>query len=207
MIVTPTFEYEDAHPGIVCGVDEVGRGPLAGPLVAAAVILDRGAVPDGIRDSKTLTKKRLPVLAALIRENARFGIGTVGVPELDRIGLTAANDLAMARAIAALPVSAALVLVDGRRMPAGLPCPALAIIKGDQKSASIAAASIVAKVYRDDLMRELALRHPGYGWETNAGYGTAAHKKALRNLGITCEHRRSFAPVRECLTEENTIDY
>lgn len=206
MIPRPTLAYEDAAPGIVCGVDEVGRGPWAGPLVAAAVVLDRTAIPEGIRDSKTLTKKRLAVIAALIRETAVIGIGEVDVPELDRIGLTDANDLAMVRAVAALSVRPALALTDGRRVPKGLCCPATPIIKGDGKSLSIAAASIVAKVYRDDLMRLLALRHPGYGWETNAGYGTRAHGEALKNLGITCEHRRCFAPVRKTLDEQNAID-
>ncbi len=207
MIPVPTLALEEAHPGIICGVDEVGRGPWAGPLIAAAVILDRGAIPEGIRDSKTLTKKRLAELAALIRESAAVAIGAVEVPELDRIGLTAANDLAMARAVEGLPTRPALALTDGRRAPRAMPCPALPVIKGDGKSLSIAAASIVAKVYRDDLMKALALRHPGYGWETNAGYGTLIHREALKNLGITCEHRRCFKPVQRVLSEESGIDY
>jgi ribonuclease HII len=191
----PDLSREQAHGGIVCGVDEVGRGPLAGPLVAAAVILDPAAIPDGIRDSKALTVKRRDLLAPLIRQAATHAVGVVEAEELDRIGLTAANDLAMARAIAGLPVRPVLALVDGRRVPKGLPCEAQAVIKGDTKSLSIAAASIVAKVHRDAVMQELAARHPGYGWETNVGYPTAAHREALKTLGITREHRRSFAPV------------
>jgi len=206
VISLPTLAYEEAAPGIVCGVDEVGRGPWAGPLVAAAVVLDRTAIPEGIRDSKTLTKKRLGMIAAMIRESAVVGIGEVDVPELDRIGLTRANDLAMVRAVDALSVRPARALTDGRRVPQGLSCPATPIVRGDGISLSIAAASIVAKVYRDDLMRILALRHPGYGWETNAGYGTRAHGEALKNLGITCEHRRCFAPVRKRLDEQNGVD-
>ena len=206
MIVWPTLALEESHEGIVCGVDEVGRGPLAGPLVAAAVILDRGAVPEGIRDSKTLTKKRLAVIAALVHEGAHVGIGVVPAPELDRIGLTAANDLAMVRAVAALPVVPDIALTDGRRVPGGLPCPAHPVVKGDRYSLSIAAASIVAKVHRDDLMRDLADTHPGYGWETNAGYPTARHRQALISLGITREHRRIFRPVRNRMTQETAID-
>jgi ribonuclease HII len=191
----PDLALEDAHDGIVCGVDEVGRGPLAGPLVAAAVVLDRAVIPEGIRDSKALTKKRLAALAPLIRQAAAFGIGTVEAEELDRVGLTAANDLAMARAIAALPVRPTLALTDGKRVPKGMPCQVQAIVKGDAKSLSIAAASIVAKVHRDTIMGELARAYPGYGWENNAGYPTEAHREALKTLGITREHRRSFGPV------------
>lgn len=206
MIAWPSLVPEEAHQGIVCGVDEVGRGPLAGPLVAAAVVLDRAAIPDGIRDSKTLTKKRLAVIASCIHQSAGVGIGTVPAPELDAIGLTAANDLAMARAVAALPVRPDIALTDGRRAPAGLPCAVHPLIKGDSLSLSIAAASIVAKVHRDGIMRDLARAHPGYGWETNAGYPTARHRDALKTLGITCEHRRIFAPVRKAIYEENSID-
>ena len=206
MIAWPTLAPEQAHSGIICGVDEVGRGPLAGPLVAAAVILDRGVIPEGIRDSKTLTKKRLAALAALIRETAVVGIGSVEAAELDRIGLTAANDRAMVRAVAALSVRPDLALTDGKRAPQGMPCAVHPIIKGDSKSLSIAAASIVAKVFRDDLMRDLARQYPGYGWETNAGYGTAWHREALISLGITPEHRRCFAPVQRLVSEESAID-
>jgi len=205
--MTPDLSFELAHSGIVCGVDEVGRGPWAGPLVAAAVVLDRTDIPEGIRDSKTLTERRRTAIAALLHETAACGIGMVEASELDRIGLTAANDLAMARAIAALPVKPDFALTDGKRAPKGMPCPARPVIKGDGKSLSIAAASIVAKVHRDALMTVLALRHPGYAWETNKGYGTRAHAEGLAKLGITCEHRRCFRPVRELISEENTIDH
>ena len=205
--MTPDLSFEQAASGIVCGVDEVGRGPWAGPLVAAAVVLDRTDIPEGIRDSKTLTERRRTAIAALLHETAACGIGMVEASELDRIGLTAANDLAMARAVAALPVKPDFALTDGKRAPAGMPCPARPVVKGDGKSLSIAAASIVAKVHRDALMTALALRHPGYAWETNKGYGTRAHAEGLAKLGITCEHRRCFRPVRELISEENSIDH
>ena len=203
--MTPDLSFEQAYSGIVCGVDEVGRGPWAGPLVVAAIILDRTAIPDGIRDSKMLTAKRRAAIAALLHETATCGIGSVEAPELDRIGLTAANDLAMARAISALPVLPDFALIDGKRAPKGMPCPARPIIKGDGKSLSIAAASIIAKAHRDALMATLAIRHPGYAWETNMGYGTRAHAEGLKKLGVTCEHRRCFRPVREFISEENAI--
>lgn len=188
----------------VCGVDEVGRGPFAGPLLAGAVVLAPGFAMAGIADSKALSRAARERLAAALHADpgAAIGIGIVEAAELDRIGLTAANDLAMARAIEALPVRPALALIDGRRVPKGLPVPAEAIVKGDATSLSIAAASIVAKVARDRIMAELALAHPGYGWETNAGYGTAAHRAALRTIGVTPHHRRSFKPVAEILLEE-----
>lgn len=202
----PDFTFEDAVSGIVCGVDEVGRGPWAGPIVAAAVILDRAVVPDGIRDSKTMTHLQRTRIANSLHQCAATGIGKVSVRELDRIGLTKANDLAMARAIAALPQIPTLALTDGKRSPLGLPCPAKPIIKGDGKSLSIAAASIVAKVYRDALMASLAKKHPGYGWETNSGYGTRAHAEALKTLGITPHHRRSFKPIAEAISQETVTD-
>ncbi len=188
----------------VCGVDEVGRGPFAGPLVAGAVVLTPGFAMVGIADSKAITRLARERLAAALHADpgATIGIGRVEAAELDRIGLTAANDLAMARAIDALPVRPALALIDGRRVPKGLPVPAEAIVKGDATSLSIAAASIVAKVARDRIMADLAKQHPGYGWESNAGYGTAAHREALKTLGVTPHHRRSFKPIAEILLEE-----
>ena len=194
--ILPNYTLE-ANAGVhpVCGVDEVGRGPWAGPLVAGAVILDPARAPEGIRDSKALTPKAREAVAAALHERADTGIGIVPAAELDRIGLTAANDAAMRRAIAALGSRPAFALVDGRRLPPGLPCPGRAIIRGDALSLSIAAASIVAKVARDRIMRDLARHHPGYGWETNAGYGVAKHRSALAELGLTPEHRRCFAPI------------
>lgn len=186
----------------VCGVDEVGRGPWAGPLVAGAAIIPEKLGIEGIGDSKRLSAATRERLSVLLHDRAIVGIGIVEVAELDRIGLTAANDLAMARAIEALPSAPALALIDGKRVPKGLPVPAEAIVKGDSKSLSIAAASIVAKVARDRMMSDLAKQHPGYGWETNAGYGTAAHKAGLKTLGVTPHHRRSFKPIANILLEE-----
>lgn len=190
----------------VCGVDEVGRGPWAGPIVAGAAILDPAHSIDGIADSKALTRSARERIAALIHAKAAVGLGIVEVAELDRIGLTAANDLAMARAVAALPTHPDFALVDGKRPPKNLGCPSQSIIKGDAKSLSIAAASIIAKVARDQLMADLARAHPFYGWETNAGYGTKAHKLGLASHGVTPHHRRSFKPIAEFLLQEQRIE-
>lgn len=191
----PDFSLEQAA-GVarVCGIDEVGRGPLAGPVVAAAVILDPAAIPCGIDDSKRLTAARREALAQAILASAEVGIGHADVGEIDRLNILQATFLAMTRAFAALARPVALALVDGNRLPA-LPCPARAVVGGDGLSLSIAAASIVAKVTRDRLMAELALSHPGYGWERNAGYPTAEHLAALARLGVTPHHRTSYAPV------------
>lgn len=207
MTIVADFSLEitcDLMP--VCGVDEVGRGPWAGPLVAGAAILDRNRGTGGIADSKALSRVRREELAGYLHENAEIGIGIVEVSEIDALGLTAANDLAMERAVAALPRAPGFALVDGRRVPPGLGCPARAVVKGDALSLSIAAASIVAKVARDRIMAELARDFPGYGWETNAGYGVAAHRAALARFGVTPHHRRCFAPIREMLCEESAID-
>jgi len=189
----------------VCGVDEVGRGPWAGPIVAGAVILTDNHGIDGIADSKALSRAERERIAALLYDRADVGIGIVEVPELDRIGLTAANDLAMARAIENLSERPAHALVDGKRAPKGLPCSCRAIIKGDATSLSIAAASIAAKVERDQMMIRLAQKYPHYGWETNAGYGTAAHRTGLAAHGVTPHHRRSFKPIAEILLKEQRV--
>ena len=186
----------------VAGVDEVGRGPLAGPVVAAAVILDPEAIPDGLDDSKSLTPRRREALCALLQAQAVCAIGIASVAEIDRLNVLQASLLAMRRAVLALPVTPAHVLVDGNRLPEQLPCPAEAVVGGDGRVASIAAASIVAKVTRDRLMRDLAARHPGYGWDRNAGYGTKEHLDALKRLGATPEHRVSFRPVHNILYQE-----
>ncbi len=178
----------------VAGVDEVGRGPLAGPVVAAAVILPERP-PAGLRDSKQLSPAARFRLDREIRATSEVAIALASVAEIDRLNILAATMLAMSRAVAALALPPDAALVDGNRLPE-LPCPARAIVKGDARCAQIAAASIVAKVARDSLMRALAVAHPGYGWERNAGYGTAAHLAALARLGATPQHRRSFAPVR-----------
>lgn len=190
----------------VCGVDEVGRGPWAGPMVAGAAILGAGHGIEGIADSKAISRNERERIAALLQERAMIGIGIVEVPELDRIGLTAANDLAMARAVKNLRQRPAYALIDGRRAPKGLSCPCRAIIKGDASSLSIAAASIAAKVMRDRLMARLAQVFPFYGWETNAGYGTAAHRAGLERHGVTPHHRRSFKPIADILLKEQRVE-
>ncbi len=191
---------------VVAGLDEVGRGPWAGPVVAAAVVLAPGAVPEGLADSKRLSAARREGLARAILGAARVGIGAASCREIDRLNILRASDLAMRRALAALRrqgVTPAAALIDGHRVPPGLDCPAEAIVKGDGSVASIAAASIVAKVTRDRLMARLARRWPGYGWERNAGYGTAEHRRALETLGPTPHHRVSFRPVHNILCEES----
>lgn len=202
-----TFETEACSLGCIriAGVDEVGRGPLAGPVLAAAVILDPERIPDGLNDSKMLTAKRREALDVSIRETAVFAIGIASVEEIDAINILNASHLAMVRAIAALPVAADHLLIDGNRMPPGLPCAARTIIGGDALCLSIAAASIVAKVARDRIMVDLAQQHPGYGWERNAGYATADHREALKNLGVTAAHRRSFAPVHNILYQDVSV--
>ena len=190
----PDYSLEAALGAPVAGVDEVGRGPWAGPVVAAAVILDPANLPGGIDDSKRLSARRREALFAALCETARFGVGAASVAEIDRLNVLAATLLAMRRAIAGLGVVPGHVLVDGNRMPA-LPCPATTVVGGDRRSLSIAAASIVAKVTRDRLMARLARRYPGFGWERNAGYGTPQHRASLAAIGVTPHHRRSFAPV------------
>jgi ribonuclease HII len=186
----------------VAGVDEVGRGPLAGPVTAAAVILDPARIPAGLNDSKTLTAAARQRLSAEIHASARVAIVHVGVPDIDRLNILRASHLAMAQAVAALGADHALI--DGNMVPRDLCCGATAITGGDARCLSIAAASIVAKVARDALMVDLAQQHPGYGWERNAGYGTAQHLAALRRLGVTPWHRRSFAPVHQMLYQEKS---
>jgi ribonuclease HII len=183
----------------IAGVDEVGRGPLAGPVVAAAVILNRESIPEGLNDSKKLSIKRREFLAPLLWQSAEVAIGEASVAEIDEMNILQASLLAMRRAVAKLSVQPDHLLIDGNKLPRELPCPATCVVGGDGKSPSIAAASIVAKIWRDNVMKEAATQWPGYGWETNAGYPTKCHKSALRNLGITPFHRRSFKPVRDIL--------
>jgi ribonuclease HII len=176
---------------LTAGVDEVGRGPLAGPVVAAAVVLLR-PVP-GVADSKTLSAERRQVLAALIREGCAVGVGAASVAEIERHNVLGASMLAMRRAVMRLRVQPGLVLVDGNRAPS-LETPCRCVVGGDATVPEIGAASIVAKVVRDALMARLAQRHPGYGWERNAGYPTPEHLAALSRLGLCLHHRRGFAP-------------
>lgn len=188
-----------ATRGIVAGVDEVGRGPLAGPVTAAAVVLDPDRIPADLNDSKKLSAARRAVLAAEIERVAQISIASCSVEEIDRLNIRGASLLAMTRAIAGLPVRATHALIDGNALPQDMPCAGTCVIKGDALSLSIAAASIVAKVARDTLMSALDAEFPGYGWAKNAGYPTAQHLAALQHLGVTPHHRRSFGPVHKML--------
>jgi len=198
------FEYEAIAEGLspVCGVDEAGRGPWAGPVVAGAAVLDPETLPNSLRmgldDSKKLKAEKRQALFALLADHAITGIGIASVEEIDRLNILQATMLAMTRAIENLAVKPGMALVDGNRLPT-LPCPGISIVKGDGRSLSIAAASIVAKVSRDAIMAALAIKHPGYGWQHNAGYGTKKHQQGLAEFGITEYHRRSFAPIRRLL--------
>jgi ribonuclease HII len=187
----------------VAGIDEVGRGPLAGPVTAAAVVLHPGHIPQGLRDSKQLTAARRDALAAEIMDCATVCIAHASVEEIDELNILQAALLAMERAAAG--VAAQWHLIDGNKIPKGLQGRAEAIVKGDARSLSIAAASIVAKVTRDRIMVDLAQQHPGYGWDRNAGYPTEEHLAALKNLGVTAWHRRSFKPVHNILWQGNSL--
>ena len=205
----PNFEIEKSFlsenpKAVIAGIDEAGRGPWAGPVVAAAVVLDAEKIPadlcDNLDDSKKLTAPRREALySALVDSNAAaIGVGQAGVDEIDDINILEATYRAMTRAVAAINRDIEVALVDGNRIPS-LSCKAVPVIKGDSKSLSIAAASVIAKVTRDRLMIDLASQFPGYGWDTNKGYGTAKHQAALARLGVTPHHRRSFAPIRAAL--------
>ncbi len=201
----PDLALEHEAGGLVAGIDEAGRGPWAGPVVAAAVILDRGrlgtALATGLDDSKKLRPARRAELFEALAGHARIGIGAASAPLIDEINVLCATMTAMARAVAALGMVPDHALVDGNRLPE-LPCPARAVVGGDGLSLSIAAASIVAKVTRDRIMALLAVRYPGFGWERNAGYGTAQHRGALEALGVTPHHRRSYRPVHNILSRD-----
>ena len=202
----PDYEIEKAALAQgyqrIAGVDEVGRGPLAGPVVACAVILKPVDIPEGLQDSKKLTAKRRIALEAVLRDRAEFAVAEASVAEIDEHNILRASHLAMERAVAALDPPPDFLLIDGNMIPRGLTIPAQAVVKGDAHSVSIAAASIIAKNWRDQLMVDLAQQHPGYGWETNAGYPSKQHKEALQNLGVTPHHRRSFKPVHNILYQE-----
>ncbi len=198
----PDLSLELGAVAPVAGIDEAGRGPWAGPVVAAAVILDRRAIPPGIDDSKRLTPARREALSRLLLAGHMVGIGEATVAEIDALDIRAATLLAMARAVAALPVAPASALVDGNAAPE-LACRLAMVVGGDRRSLSIAAASIVAKVHRDRLMTRLAVDFPGYGWERNKGYGTADHHAALRRLGVSPWHRMSFRPVADLVGRQH----
>ena len=203
----PDFAIERGCAGMVCGVDEAGRGPLAGPVVAAAVVIDRrrfrGELRRVLDDSKALPREVRETCYRALCDGVRsgavsIGIGAASAPEIDRVNILRASLAAMRRAVAVLGMRGAapdIALVDGNVAPP-LECAVRTVVKGDALSFSIAAASVVAKVTRDRIMRGLARRYPGYGWESNVGYSTAAHFDGLRRLGATPHHRRSFAPVR-----------
>lgn len=201
----PDTSFEDAAHARgfinIAGVDEAGRGPWAGPVVAGAVVLDLTSVPAdllfALDDSKKLTPGNREKLFEHLTNcpGAHLGVGIAEVTDIDIHNILQATLMAMAKAVGDLPVSADYALVDGNREPI-LPCGLETIVKGDGKSVSIAAASIVAKVTRDRIMANLATQFPGYGWETNAGYGTPQHQTALRHLGVTPHHRQSFKPIQ-----------
>ena len=199
----PDFEFEkaalDNGAFVVAGVDDVGRGPLCGPVTAAAVVLNPAYIPNGLNDSKKLSEKKRLVLFDEIVENADYCIAHASVEEVDELNILRASHLAMERALAGLKRPADFALIDGNMVPKGLTIKSQPLVKGDGRSVSIAAASIIAKVERDRIMSDLAAEFPGYGWEKNAGYGTKQHFEALRTLGVTPHHRRSFKPVHNIL--------
>ncbi len=203
----PDLSLEREFAGPVAGIDEVGRGPWAGPVVAAAVILDAERLPDElaalIDDSKKLSAARRAIIAERLPGVARIGIGAATPAEIADLNILGATFRAMARAVASLAVEPAVALVDGNRPPP-LACPVKTVVKGDSVSLSIAAASIVAKVTRDRIMARLAVRYPAFGWERNAGYGTVEHRAALDRVGVTPHHRRSFAPIAALLENRAT---
>lgn len=202
----PDFSNEEMLGGRVAGVDEAGRGPWAGPVIAAAVILDPAQIPAGLNDSKVLSRLKREALIEPILEHAFVGVGQASVEEIDRLNILQASLLAMRRAVSALPITPDACLVDGNRDP-GLDVPTRLLVKGDAISLSIAAASIVAKVTRDRIMCDLAAAFPAYGWERNAGYGVPVHRDALQLVGISPHHRKSFAPIRKLAGEDSLIKH
>ena len=209
MAMEPDFGQEEAalQGGaiFVVGVDEVGRGPLAGPVTAAAVRLEPGRLPQGLRDSKAMTALARERLYDWLMQHAQVSVAHASVEEIDALNILRASHLAMERAVAALPADHALV--DGNLIPRGLACASRAIVKGDATCLSIAAASVIAKVTRDRIMVDLAQQHPPYGWDRNAGYPTKAHLQALLVFGVTPFHRRSFGPVHNILCQEISSTY
>ncbi|NCT68689.1 MAG: ribonuclease HII [Rhodanobacteraceae bacterium] len=192
-----------ATEALVAGVDEAGRGPLAGPVVVAAVILDPSRPLEGLADSKQLAEAQRDALAPQIRAAAlAWSVVMVEVDEIERLNILGATLAGMTRALQALSIAPTLALIDGNRLPKELPCPARAIIGGDASEAAISAASILAKTARDALMGELDTRHPGYGFARHKGYATPEHLAALERLGPCAIHRRSFAPVRRLIAPE-----
>ena len=207
----PDWKIENGHRGLICGIDEAGRGPWAGPVVAgAAVFLTREVSPEllaQLNDSKKLTAKKREYLYELLRQEEQAGhilcgIGEASAAEIDELNILQATFLAMRRAVEKLPQKPDIALIDGNRLPKDFPCANECFIGGDGRSYSIAAASILAKVYRDRLMSEMAKQYPHYGFEKNAGYGTKAHIEGLRQYGVTPQHRRSYRPIKEFLAQK-----
>lgn len=192
---------------LIAGVDEAGRGPWAGPVVAAAVVFEPGSLTEilmtSLDDSKKLKAQSREALFDAIYAHGHVGVGRAEVDEIDEINILQATFLAMKRAIEGLPQTPDYALIDGNKIPP-LPCPAEAIVKGDGKSLSIAAASIIAKVARDREMQKLSESFPGYGWERNMGYGTSEHKSALERLGVTDQHRKSYRPIINILSRQDS---
>ncbi|MGB5863884.1 MAG: ribonuclease HII [Sulfitobacter sp.] len=202
----PDYSLEEAAQARgylrIAGVDEVGRGPLAGPVTAAAVVLDPARIPMGLNDSKKLSQKKRQALYDQLIKVADVSIAHASVEEIEEHNILRASHIAMVRALAGLKTPADYCLIDGNMNPRGLSLPSEAIIKGDARSVSISAASIMAKICRDYVMLSLAQQHPGYGWETNMGYGSKSHISALHELGVTPHHRRLFKPVHNILWQE-----
>lgn len=204
----PDWRIENQYQGFVCGIDEAGRGPWVGPVVAGAVIfLNRNVSPEiltNLNDSKKLSSVKRERLYNLLLEeekigNITYGIGQASAAEIDELNILQATFLAMGRAAEKLKIKPQYAIIDGNRLPKSFICPTACIIKGDSLSYSISAASILAKVYRDNLMKEMALKYPYYGFEKNAGYGTKQHIEGLKKHGITPEHRKSYRPIKEFL--------
>lgn len=202
MTSTPDFSIESEYDGIIVAIDEVGRGPLAGPVMAAAAILDASNIPAGLNDSKKLSAAKRDKLYESILATSRVEIGVASVKEIEELNILGATKLAMQRAYAALECAATIALIDGNQPPQ-LPCPTRCVVKGDSKCLSIAAASIIAKVTRDRHMQALAKEHPHYAWEKNAGYGTKAHMEGLYTYGVTVHHRRGFRPISDMIALAN----
>ena len=199
---TPDYSHElslqaEGHR-LIAGLDEVGRGPLAGPVVAACVILDPDSLPEGLDDSKRLTAaKRGRLFDSIMEKAVAVSLCSLSAHTIDHSNILAASLLAMKRCVDALTVQPDYALIDGNKTPAGLPCPAMTLVKGDQRSLTIAAASIIAKVTRDKMMERAGLIYPAYGLEKHAGYGTAAHRQAIEEQGPVARlHRYSFAPIK-----------
>ena len=182
---------------IIAGVDEVGRGSLIGPVYAAAVILDKSIKKKLLKDSKSLSRTKREVLSKYIKKNSVWAIGVASVKEIEKINILQASLLAMKRAIKKLKKKPTLVLIDGNQVPKIKDCKLRSVIKGDQKIPSISAASIIAKVTRDKMITNLGKKFKGYNWHKNYGYGTKEHLKAIKNLGITNQHRKNFSPINK----------